>query len=79
MKGVVERRADEIVHAGVDDDEILGLAVLHIDDARHQNAGVADDEPPRLEHQLAAEPREMPAHDLAVTLGMVGLAGLARR
>ena len=52
---LVERRADKIVHAGIDDDEGLGLAVLHIEHARHQDAGIADDEPARLEDQLAAE------------------------
>ena len=53
--GFVQRRADQIVHRGVDDDEVLGLALLHIDDAGNQDAGIADDHPARLEHQRAAE------------------------
>ena len=53
--GFVQRGADQIVHRGVDDDEVLGLARLHIDDAGNQNAGIADDHPPGLEHQRAAE------------------------
>ena len=52
---LVQRRADQIVHRSIDDDEILGVAVLHIDHARHQDAGIADDHPARLEHQRAAE------------------------
>ena len=53
--GFVQRGADQIVHRGVDDDEVLGLAGLHIDDAGNENAGIADDHPPGLEHQRAAE------------------------
>ena len=53
---VVERRADEIVHPGIDDDEGLGLAALHVEHARDQDAGIADDEAARLEDQPAAEP-----------------------
>ena len=52
---LVQRRADQIVHRGVDDDEILGIAALHIDHACDQDAGIADDHPARLEHQRAAE------------------------
>jgi hypothetical protein len=52
---VVERRTDQIVHAGVDDDEGLGLAALHVKHARDQDAGIADDQPAGLEDQLAVE------------------------
>ena len=52
---VVERRADQVVHAGIDDDEGFGFAVLHIEHARDQDAGIADDEPARLEDQLAVK------------------------
>ena len=51
----VQRRPDQIVHRGIDDDEILGLAMLHIDHAGNQDAGVADDQTARLEHQRTAE------------------------
>ena len=77
VPGVVERRADEIVHAGVDDDEGLGLALLHIEDARHEHARIADDQPARLEHELAAQRAHVTAHDLGVALGMIGLRVLA--
>jgi hypothetical protein len=30
---LVQRRADQVVHRGIDDDEILGVAMLHIDHA----------------------------------------------
>ena len=53
--GLVQGRADQIVHRGIDDDEVLAVAVLHMDHARHQDAGIADDQPARLEHQRAAE------------------------
>ncbi len=39
---VVKGRADEIVHRRVDNDEITGVAGLHIDDPRHENPGIAD-------------------------------------
>ena len=52
---VVERRPDKIVHAGIDDHEIFGVAVLHMQDPRHQNAGIADNEPAWLQDQAAAE------------------------
>ena len=55
VMGFVQRRADQIVHRGIDDDEILGVARLHIDHARDEDAGIADDHPARLEHQRAAE------------------------
>ena len=48
MIGVVERRADEVVHRGVHDDEILFARALHILDARDEDAGVAGNEPARL-------------------------------
>ena len=41
--------------AGIDDDEGLGLAALQIEHARHQDAGIADDQAAGLEDQRAAE------------------------
>src|SRR5205823_3007278 len=43
MEGLIERRPNEIVHGRIDNDEGLGFATLKIEDARHQDAGVADD------------------------------------
>ncbi len=51
VMGVIERRTDEIVHRRVDDDEGFGLAALDVEHPRHQNAGVADDQPARLENE----------------------------
>ena len=58
--GVVEARAKEVVHASVDDDELL-LAVQH---AGEQHRGVADDDPARLEHQRGVEAFERLLHGL---------------
>ena len=53
MVRVVERRADEIVHAGVGDDEGLGLGLgpvfLDIEDAGQECARLSDDEATGLE------------------------------
>jgi hypothetical protein len=61
VMGFVQCRTYQVVHRGVDDDEVLRLARLHIDDAGHEDAGIADDHPPRLEHQRAAEIMRHPA------------------
>ena len=45
----------QIVHARVEDEECLGLALFHIDDAAHQHAGIGRDQPARLEDQLRAQ------------------------
>ena len=52
---LVERRADQVVHRGVDDDEVLGVAVLHIDHARDEDAGIADDQRPGS--NISVQPR----------------------
>lgn len=52
--GLVERGADELVHAGVDDDELLGAAVLDVLDAGEEDAGVADDGAAGLEEDAEA-------------------------
>ena len=59
VEGVVERRPDQIVHRRVDDDEVPGVAFLHVDHFGDQDAGIADDQPARLEHHLEAELRDM--------------------
>ena len=55
MVRFIQSRADQIVHRGIDDDELLGLALLHIDHACDEDSGVADDHPAGLEQQRAAE------------------------
>ena len=63
---LIERRPDQIVHRGVDDDEILGLAALQIEHARDEDAGIADDQPARLEDQRAAEPARRALDDRGI-------------
>ncbi len=70
--GLVERGPNEIVHPGIDDDERLGLTALEIEDARHQNSGIADDQPAGLEDQLAIETARRP-------LDHLGIGGRVRR
>jgi hypothetical protein len=53
--GFVQRGTDQVVHRGVDDDEVLGLARLHIDDAGDEDAGIADDHPPGS--NISVQPR----------------------
>ena len=77
---LVQGRTNQIVHRGVDDDEILGVAMLHVDHAADENTGVADDHPPRLEHQRAAEIVSYPfdhgriggGHRRRLAIGMIG-------
>ena len=38
VMGIVEGRADQIVHARIEDEECLGFALLDVDHARHQHA-----------------------------------------
>ena len=64
--GFIERGADQVVHRGVDDDEILGFAVLHVDHAGDEDAGIADDHPPRFEHQRAAKIMRHPLDHLGI-------------
>src|SRR5581483_1333967 len=51
--GVVERRADEVVHRRIHDDEFSADARLHVDDAGQQHPGIADDAATGLQLQGA--------------------------
>ena len=64
--GVVERRADEVVHAGVEDDEGLGGALLDVHDLGDQDAGIADEDAAGLEQDAGAEIAEPAADDLGI-------------
>src|SRR6185369_3663080 len=55
MMCLIERGSDEIVHAGIHDDERFGLAALEIKRTRDQDACVADDEATGLEYEHAIE------------------------
>src|SRR5688572_31777646 len=50
--------ADEVVHRRIDDNEGAAGAVLQVFDAGDEDAGVADDQPPRLDDEPAAEDRK---------------------
>ena len=67
---LVEGRADEIVHRRVDDDEGLGLARLHIEHARDQNPGIADQQATGLEDQCAVEIARGTLDHRGVVVGM---------
>ena len=69
MEGVVERRPDQVVHRRVDDQEVLRVAFLHEDHFRDEDAGIADDQPARLEHHLQAELGDVLAHDFGIGIG----------
>ena len=58
----IEGGTQKIIHGGIDDHEAARLANLHIDDASHQDAGVADQIAPRLEEQPAVQAAGLVAH-----------------
>ena len=53
--GLVERGADEIVHAGVGDDEGLFAVLLYVEDRGEERAGLCDEEASGLEEQVQSE------------------------
>ncbi len=57
MVGLVEGRANQVVHARVDDDELLLTAGLAVQHAREQHARVPDEEAPGLHDQREARAR----------------------
>ena len=62
MITLVKRGTDEIVHAGIDDDEFLLRGLLKVTNARQQDAGVADEKTARLKQHAQAE-RAQRRHD----------------
>ncbi len=52
MVGVVERGADEVVHAGVGDDEGFGAVLFDVEDAGEERAGLGDDEAAGFEEEM---------------------------
>src|SRR5690242_9934857 len=70
MMRVVKCRANEVVHGGVDDHKVLGLAVLYEQNTRHQNSGIADQETAGLEDQSTIEVAGRLLHDLGIGLRM---------
>ncbi len=55
MPGVVHGGPDEVVHRRVEDQELAPLALLGVDDPRHHQPGIADDQAAWLDGDLAAE------------------------
>jgi len=76
---VVKRRAHQIVHGRIHNDEGFGLAPLHKEDACHENASVARDQPSRLEDQLAIERCKPCLDNLRVALRVIALRILPKR
>ena len=66
MGGVIEGGPQQVVHGGVDDGETARRPFLHVEDARHQDAGVAGDDAARLEDDAAADVAQEGAHQGAV-------------
>ncbi len=64
----VQGRADQIVHRRIGDHKRLRLAALHVNDARDENTGIADEQSARLENQLAAETARRVLHDRGIVL-----------
>ena len=52
VEGMVKRRANEVVHAGIEYRELAGKAVLYIQHPGNQRAAGSDDAPPELEMHL---------------------------
>ena len=63
MMGLVEGRPDQIVHRRIDDDETPGRALLHIDHAGQQHAGIADQQSAGLADHLGAQRHNLFTHD----------------
>lgn len=72
MKGVVQARPDEVVHARVHDGEPPGVRRLRERHPRDQHARVRDEVPARLENQLQPEFREQGEHGREQRLGRRG-------
>jgi len=55
MMRAIHRRADKVVHRGIDDQEIPALAVFHINDFGDKDTGIARNQPTGLNLDLAAQ------------------------
>ena len=68
--GVIEGRPDEIIHRRILNDEIIPVVLLHIDHARHQNAGIAGNHAAGLEDIFQAEMAKRALHHGGIFIGM---------
>ena len=55
MITAIQRRPDQVVHAGIDDRELFVAGFLDVTDAREQDAGVADKEATRFDQNANIE------------------------
>src|SRR5688572_19433314 len=49
VKGIIESGTNEIVHRGIDNDEVFAASAFHVFNASDKNSGVTGNEPARLE------------------------------
>ena len=66
MPGIVKRRADQIVHRRVHDDETPGAALLDVEHLRDEQPGRRRQHPTRLERQGETERAEDVAHQVRI-------------
>ena len=53
--GLIQCRADQIIHGGINDDKGLAVSVFHIDHLGQQNPSIGNEQTAWLENQLAAQ------------------------
>lgn len=70
--GVIERRADEIVHGGIGDDEGLAAVLLDYEDAGEQGTCLGDDEASGLEEEMGAVVGEALVQGGGVAVDLMG-------
>ena len=68
--GIVKRRPQQVVHGGIDHDELLAVIPLAIDDASEQHSGRPDDGAARLQQQMNARALQRRQQRLGVLLGL---------
>ena len=73
--GAVERGAQHVVHAGIDQREVAGLARLQVLDPSQQHAGIGDDGAARLEQQGQIPARQLLLERFGILGRMGGLLG----
>lgn len=65
--GLIERGTNQVVHGGVGDDKCFGTVALGVQHLGQQRACLGDDEPPRLQQQLAIKTGERGADMLRIS------------
>jgi len=70
--GVVEGRADEIVHAGVGDDEGFCAVLLDVEDASEEGSSLGNDEASRFKEEMGGLVAQALCEGRGVFLYLVG-------